>query len=153
MRLAFLEFSIPLSAIVGSPSVRFVPVVVTLNTGVRRFQSIREFWPRHPHAVIPAGIDDHVSALHHVTLHTEISCGIVLVKVMGMNSIFFLEMASVTQSISLDKDLAAVGFVTVSAAHSCLEHFALQERAINIDLLIDLAVGIVKLLFQDARGM
>jgi hypothetical protein len=62
-------------------------------------------------------------------------------------------MASVAEGISLNKDFTAMGLVTVSAAHTCQEHFTLKIRTVNIDLFVDLAVGIIKVFFQDARRM
>jgi hypothetical protein len=151
MNLAILELSIPLSAVIGSPSIRFIFVIMTLNTGIGCFELIREVRTRHPHAVVTTWIDDHVSALHHVTFHTEVSCGIIFVEVMRMYSIFFLKMASVAKGIPLDKDFTAMGLMAISAAYTGLVHLTLQERSVNIDLFIDLTVRVVKLLLQDTR--
>ena len=48
-------------------------------------------------------------------------------------------------------DLQRVGIVAIAATYSGVVHPALGERAVDIDLLLDLAVGMVERLFQD-RG-
>ena len=55
------------------------------------------------------------------------------------------------ERISLQSGASAVGIVAVGADHALLSHAALQEGSVNIDLLLDLAVGVVEVFFQQAQ--
>tara|TARA_B100000949_G_C13947094_1_gene311305 strand:- start:26 stop:202 length:177 start_codon:yes stop_codon:yes gene_type:complete len=46
-----------------------------------------------------------------------------------------------------------VGLVTVAAADPFPVHLALQKRTVDVDFILDLAVWIVKLLFEERHPM
>ena len=62
-----------------------------------------------------------------------------------------LPMAADAERVAVRFHAGGVGIVAVGAAHAGALHLALQERAVNIDLVLDLAVREVELLAQERR--
>ena len=57
-------------------------------------------------------------------------------------------MAANAKRIAFGQRLHRVWLVTVSAAHAFMVHFALQERSVDIDLFLYLAVVVIETFFQ-----
>lgn len=49
-----------------------------------------------------------------------------------------------TESVAVNSRFEAVGIVTVRAIDTCLLHPALQDRTVDIDLAVNLPVGLIK---------
>jgi len=59
--------------------------------------------------------------------------------------------ASRADPIARSLQAEAVGIMAITAAYALLEHAALHEGSVDIDLLQDLAVGVVEALAQQGR--
>jgi len=119
--------------------------------------------------VIGPVIDTHVLAAWHVALDTISASAhlkehlaitrfdrlslftLLFVKVMPFGVILTGPMALKTDLISLFEKLNAMHVVAVTAAHVTMVHLALCERAVDVDLVEDLSIRMVEILFQQRR--
>jgi hypothetical protein len=65
-------------------------------------------------------------------------------EVMGWHIVPGRQVTLRTHAVSGRTQLQAVRFVAVAAGHSGTIHLALQERAIDIDFILHLAIGMVQ---------
>ena len=56
-------------------------------------------------------------------------------------------------AVALCNQLVAVRVMAIGAGHPSLMHLALNERAVNIDLLADLPIGPVKRLLNNRQAV
>jgi len=71
-----------------------------------------------------------------------------IVEMVFPASILGGHMATVAKGIPINIDFPAVGFMTVFTDHTGLVHFALEERGVDIDLILDLSVCKIEILIQ-----
>src|SRR5665648_593698 len=69
-------------------------------------------------------------------------------EVMGLISVNIRQVTPITKGIALNVYFQAVRVVTVRADHPLVIHFALQKRGVNIDLILNLPVGKIEVVFQ-----
>src|SRR5216684_927130 len=62
-------------------------------------------------------------------------------------------MALQTDIIAISTKFEAMGFVAIAACHACLEHPALNERAVLIDFSLDLAVREIEVLVEQRNAV
>ena len=121
--------------------------------GVRNIALCGQVRTRHSQAVVAARIDHHVGGLRHVARHALGSGCAGLVEVMRWVVEFLRQVAATTQGVALVVKPQAVRLMTIAAGDSLHVHLALQERAINVDLLEDLAVIMVERTIQQCGPM
>ena len=124
-----------------------------MRAGVRRFQLVGQVRPWNSHTVISPRINHHIGALRHVAVYAETAGFFRVMKMMRPGSEFCRRMTTVAQRIALSIGFAAVRFMAVGAHDARLEHFALQEGAIDVHFILDLAVGEIEALLQHAGLM
>jgi hypothetical protein len=101
-------------------------------------------------------VDDHVRLLGHVALDTQVpvarlAVDLALVEVVVV-AVIDLRLVALGAQVVLRLDqLKAVHVVAVAAPHVILEHLALDERAVDVHLFQDLAVGVIQPLSQLTR--
>src|SRR5690349_9524521 len=95
--------------------------------------------------MIAARIDFHVSGRRHVALDAKRPPRARLVMMMGGSVVLGrrVRMARRAKLISLTLDLRGVRVVAIGAADALVVHFALQERAVLVDLVKNLAVAMI----------
>ena len=127
---------------IRSPLVAFG--LVAAGAGVGRAQGHRQVRPRHAETVVAPRIHHHVRFRGHVTVHagrTRTVAGMVMVLGTEIDAGL---VALGAQRIALDAQLGAVGLVAVAASHAGGMHRALQERAVYVDLIQNLAVRVIE---------
>ena len=112
--------------------------------GIRRAELCREIGPRDAQAVIVPAIDHHVGAGRHVARRAgERRIG-ALVVVMRRGRVLVGRMALQADAVARKPQLGAVRLVAVAAGDAGREHLALLERAVVVDLVEHLPVGMVE---------
>ena len=84
----------------------------------------------------------------HVALKTTGTLFSRIVKMVFSWSVLGSQMTAVTESISIHIYLAAVRLMTILAYHTGFIHLALKEGSIYIDLIFNLTVRKIEVLFQ-----
>ena len=119
--------------------------------------------------MITPWIDDHVSALRRVTIHTLRSRLVWLVEMMrGRVVVLVLQARGIdagtrcrrrrvvttgAQRITRRPDLQRMRIVAITAAQALLIHLRLQERTVLVHLPVDLAIVEVEMGVQQRRQM
>ena len=100
--------------------------------------------------MIPPPIYTHVGCFRHMAVYT-LGPRIIRadMKMMARIIIGLRCMTGCTQLIAIGFQSQAVRFVTIATAHAALIHLTLHKRAINIDLVLDLAIGMVESLAKN----
>jgi hypothetical protein len=117
---------------------------MTLGAGIRRAERNRQVGARHPHTVITPGVDDHVILGGHVAVDALRAGAPGLVMMVPGDIEFRRHVALRTESVPFGTQLGAVRVVAVRAGDSGGMHPALQERAVFVDLAVDLLVGVIE---------
>ena len=130
----------------GRPGRRLVAMAIV--AGVGRAEADRKIRPRDAETVIVPCIHDHVGAGGHVTggasdcrldaIMVTVARGFVLVGLMALQ----------THAVAGEKKFRTVRIVAIAAADAGSEHLALLERAVVVDLVQHLSIGLVKALRQ-----
>ncbi len=113
---------------------------MTGGAGVRCAELEGQIGPGYAQAVIGALVHDHVNALGHMTGHAGCAgrAGRV-VMVLGC-IVTGSGMAASADGVALGEQLKAVGLVAVAADDPLMVHAALDEGAVDEDLVLDLPV-------------
>jgi hypothetical protein len=64
-------------------------------------------------------------------------------SVVNLGLIWFRRVASSAQSIALRMQSSCVSVVAIGAAYAVVKHLALNERAVNVNLVIDLPIHVI----------
>ena len=140
VRLGF--FTPPILESSCCPGVVFV--FVAGGAGVRRAVLDAQIGARDPDAVIAAFIDDHVVLRRHVALDAGCAGRFRLEMEVVSRGVVFRGRVTANAEVVFDRvNLCGVRIVAVRAADVVLKHLALRERAVDVDLFLDLAVGVV----------
>jgi len=96
-------------------------------------------------AVVAAEVDVHVSAAGHVAIHALGPFGSDGVTVVGGDVVFACGVLVARRAgfVAGVLEFQRVGVMAIGAADPLVVHLALHERAIDIDLVLDLAVGVI----------
>src|SRR5262244_3170329 len=132
------------------------PVAMAARARVGGAESEREIRARRPQGVVAARVHHHVLLARHVAVDTLAARRAGAVEVMGGRVVELARegrkagigrraMALRAQQIALGLDPAAMGIVTVRAAHAALVHLALAERPVLVVLGELLAVDVVEI--------
>ena len=126
-------------------------------TGVGTAGYQTEVGTGHPYAVVRPFIDHHVGLFGHVALDAQgavagFALVDLLVEVMVVTVVGLAQMTLQTEVVALELELQAVGIVAVAAADIVVEHLALHERPVDVDLVEDLPVGVIQALVKGRRG-
>jgi hypothetical protein len=125
-----------------------VSVVVAGVAGIRGADGRRGERLGDAEAVVAARVDDHVGALRHVARGAFGTLGVHgVVVVLGRVELGRL-VALEADAVLLEAELEAVRLVAVAAGDALVEHAALEERAVLVYLVADLAVGEVEALVE-----
>ena len=101
--------------------------------------------------MIAPRVDDHVSLRRHMAVDALRAGAAGLVMMMRRHVEFFRQMALRAERIALGPQLRAVRVMTVRAGDPGGMHAALQERAVFVDLAVDLPVSVIKAGFEQRR--
>ena len=71
-----------------------------------------------------------------------------VVKMMFPATIFFCQVATITEGIAVYEHLSTVRFMTIFTYYTILKHFTLQKGGININLFEYLAICEIESLIQ-----
>ena len=124
---------------------------MALGARIRRAQRNRQVGAWNPDAVIAPRIDDHEIFGWHVTVDA-LCAGAAWLVVMVLGYIKFCRQVALTaQRISVGTQLRAVRVVAVRAGDARVKHAALQERAVFVDLAVDLPVGVIEARLEQRR--
>ena len=121
-----------------------VAITVALVAGIGRPHGDAQVGAGNPHAVVAARIHAHVGGFRHVAVGAEGAARVRRMMVMGLGIVFLRLVALGTDAVVRRPQGQAVGLVAVAADHAGLVHLALQEGAVDIDLVQDLAIGVVQ---------
>ena len=133
-----ITFNTPrLKRIIG-PGTAFVRVA--LDAGVRTACGERNIGPWNAHAVIAARINAHVYLRRHMTIYAGASTATHRMTMVALGIIGLGLVALSAYAASFCNECIAVWVVTVTANHTRLRHFALHERAIDINFIANLSV-------------
>jgi hypothetical protein len=117
-----------------SPGDRFV--FVTSGASVGCSELGRKIGTRDSQAVVPAKIHAHIKFPRHMTVHTThvaVMCMVFRVVSLG-------KVTPQAEAVSLHLDASGMGVVAVGANHARVIHLALYERAVDVNLIVDLTV-------------
>ncbi len=100
--------------------------------------------------MITSGIDDHVSAIRHVAIHTHRSgrAGNVVVMrryVVLTGGVLVTRGAGLVSGVL---QFQRMGIVTISAADAFVIHPALYKGTVHIDFVLDLTIGVISVFLQ-----
>ncbi len=150
------RLAVPVLVVSRVPFVGLVVVAAALRAGVGDADREGEVGARYPQAVVGAPVDDHVGLFRHVALHAQhrlarLAVDDLLVEVMVVAVVGVGQVALGAQIVPLEVKLQAVNVVAIAAAHVVPEHLALHERAVDVHLVQDLAVGVIEPLLEHGR--
>ena len=104
----------------------------------------RQVGPRDADRMIAPHVDNHVGARGHVAVRALGAGQFRLVTMMRLGIELRRQMALAAHLIPRRPQLEAVRIVAIRAGHPHLEHAALPERTVFIDLIEDLSVRMVQ---------
>src|SRR5262249_24231423 len=139
---AFWVCSVPALDRRRRPLRHFVAVAVV--AGVRRAELRREVGPRHAEAVIVAAVDDHVGALRHVAGRAGDRRAYRLMMAVANGCILVGRVALQADAVAGRAESRGGGLVAIAAGDAGREHLALLERAVIVDLVAHLTVGMIE---------
>src|SRR5271165_636315 len=93
-------------------------------------------------AVIAPRIHHHVGSRRHVTFDASRSGRPGLVEMMLRGIVLPRRVALEANAVAWGAKLQTMRIVTVAAGHSCVEHSALDKRAVLVNLILNLSVRI-----------
>ena len=134
--------SVPAHHLLGGPL--RAAIAVASRAGIGRSQGDGQVGPGHAEAVISAGVDHHVRPRRHVAGDAAPGLRARLVMVVLRAVEPGGEVALRAHGIARGAQPEPVRLVAVGARHAGLEHAALEERPVLVDLAQDLAVGVVE---------
>jgi len=124
----------------GGPQSRFITVAIVASVGSAEFR--RQVRARNAQTVIVPRIDNHVYARRHVTRCAG-DCGIRHVMVaVPCGGVFVGRVALQTDAVTGYFQLIAVRVVAIAAGDAGRKHFALLERAVIVDFILHLPIGV-----------
>ena len=141
--LAGLALRVPARDGVGRPLRALLRVAVA--AGVRRAERNRPVGPRDAHRVVVPWVDHHVGRRRHVARRARRAGRAGLVPVMGGRVEARRRVALRAHRVARHAQLLAVRVVAVGAGDALRVHAALQERAVVVDLVAHLPVGVVEI--------
>ena len=103
--------------------------------------------------MIAPRIDTHIKLARHVAVHTGAAGRRNLMSVVCGVIVSAGQMTLGAHAVALCNQLVAVRVMAIGAGHPSLMHLALNERAVNIDLLADLPIGPVKRLLNNRQAV
>ena len=100
-------------------------------------------------------VNGHIGGLGHVALYAAGASRPLLVTMVAGHIVFpsRVSMTRGAQLVGVVLDFGGMGIMTVSAANSLVIHFALQERSININLVLNLAIVMIGLFTEQFIGI
>src|SRR6516225_3777947 len=145
-----LRVSPPASAVCSMPGLdrghrplrRFVGVAIV--AGIRRVEPCRQVGTRDAETVIVPPVDDHTGALRHVAGRAGERRARAFMAVMGGRRVFFRRVTLHADAVAGRAQLRRVRLVAVAAGDAGREHLALLERAVIVDLVLHLAIGVIE---------
>jgi hypothetical protein len=124
---------------------------MALCAGVRRAERDRQVGPRHAEAVIAPHVDDRIGLGRHVAVDA-LRGGAARLVVMVLGRVEFRgHVALGAQRIAAGAQLRAARVVAIGAGDPGVRHAALQERAVFVDLAVDLPVGVIEARLKQRR--
>ncbi len=124
---------------------------MALITGIRRPETCGKIRPRHADTVIAPRINHHVVFGRHVALDT-LRPGRALGVVMMLRDVVYLRrVATSAEFVTLGTCAPTVGIMAIATHDPGLMHATLQKRTINIDLVVDLSIGVIEPRCQKRR--
>ena len=127
------------------------PIGVAVGAGVRGAERYRQVGTRNSDAVITPRVHDHVILGRHVAADALRTSTAGLVVMVRRHVELFRQVTLRTERIALRPQLRAVRVVTVRAGDPGGMHAALQERAVFVDLAVDLPVGMIETWSEQCR--
>ena len=127
-------------------------IFMALGAGIGCADFFRKVGTRNADAVIAPVIDTHVGSLRHVAFYATCARAPHRMEVVGWR----VEVALVTleaKRIPRELELHRMRIVAVGASHVGMKHFALNVGAVDINLLVDLAVVVIEAIGNDGRQM
>src|SRR5579871_5150106 len=113
---------------------------MTMVARVRRAELHRKIRPRNADAVVAALVNDHIGPRRHVACDALGSRRSDFMKMMLRRIVTLSQMALETNLVAVRPQRKRVRIMAVTTSHSRMKHPALDERAILVDLTLDLAV-------------
>ena len=135
---------------------------MALRAGVRRPHRYRQVGTRDAEAVVAARVDLHVGPRRHVATHAARSRGVLRVEVVFRRVVTGgrqrrkpldrrLPVALQTDPVAFGAQPEAVRIVAVRTAHASGVHSTLNERSPHVDLVLNLAIGVVQPRVESGR--
>jgi len=121
---------------------RFVAMAVV--AGIGRGELCRQVGPRDAEAVIVAPVDHHIGALRHVAGRAGERGARAFMAVMGGSRVFLRRVTLHADAVTGGARLRCVRLVAIAAGDAGSEHPALLERAVIVDLIAHLPVGLIE---------
>jgi len=122
-------------------------------TGIRRTGCQREVRPGNSKAMIASAVDHHIVARRHVTIDTLDSLW--FMPVVCCRSKFRWQVTRAAELIERParSQVRRMRIMAIRAGHTGPVHLALQKRAIDINLFVNLAVCKVKVFIEQRYGV
>src|SRR5215471_834884 len=123
------------------PLRRFIGMAIVAS--VRRAEACRQVGTRDAKTVIVPPVDDHIGALRHVAGRAGERAR-AFMAVMGGRRVFLRRVTLHADAVTGCTQPRGVRLVAVAAGDASREHLALLERAVIVDLVLHLAVGVIE---------
>src|SRR5262249_27401062 len=139
---AFAVRSVPRLDRRRRPLRRFVGLAI--GADMRRADRCRQVGTRDGEAVIVPAVDHHIGALRHVAGRAGERRARAFMAVMGGRRVFFRRVTLHADAVAGRAQRRRVRLVAVAAGDAGREHLALLERAVIVDLVLHLAIGVIE---------
>ena len=140
----------PLRGGLSGPLGRLVGVATVARVGGAELHG--QVGARHAKAVVVTGVDDHVVFRRGVAAHALRGGRALLVPVMRGSIKGLRDVTLGTGEVAPGR-FQGVRVVAIGAGDAGRVHLALQERAVFVDLVLDLSVSLIELRFQEGQAM
>src|SRR6516165_8282132 len=141
-RPAFAVRSLPSLDRGRRPLRRFVGMAIVAS--IRRADPCRQVGTRDAEAVIVPVVDHHIGALRHVAGRAGERRARAFMAVMRGGRVFLRRVTLRADAVAGRAQLRRVRLVTIAAGDTGSEHPALLERAVIVDLVLHLAIGVIE---------
>src|SRR6516225_890576 len=119
-------------------------IAVAIVAGIGRAELRRQVRPRDTEAVIVPAVDDHIGALRHVAGRASERRACRLMMVVRCGRILVGGMALKADAVAGRAKFRGMRLVAVAASDAGREHLALLERAVVVNLVQHLAIGVIE---------
>ena len=130
---------------------RFVRMAIVASVGGAEFH--RQVRSRNPQTVIVPRIDDHVGARRHMTRRAADRRLYGFMMAMSGGGVLVGRVTLQTDAVTGCSQFVAVRIVAIAAGDARREHPALLERAVIVDFVLHLPVGVVETMAELRNGM